>query len=116
MSKAALRALKEAVDAEEYEAALQKCDELLKECSETLEPQERFILLSTKGHVCIQLSKVDLGEKTLLEASKLVTNDIPQPQVQKLIGKIIWKIQVGNASYMKTDMSPAALQTASQGK
>ena len=32
MSKAALRALKEAVDAEEYEAALQKCDELLKEC------------------------------------------------------------------------------------
>ena len=84
MSKAALRALKEAVDAEEYEAALQKCDELLKECSETLEPQERFILLSTKGHVCIQLSKVDLGEKTLLEASKLVTNDIPQPQVQKL--------------------------------
>ena len=34
--------------------------------------------------MCIQLAKVDLGEKALLEASKLITKDIPQPQVQKL--------------------------------
>ena len=85
MSKAAaLRAIKEVVDAEQYETAMEKCDELLKDNSETLEPQERFMLFSTKGHVCIQLSKVDLGEKALLEASKLINKDIPQPQVQKL--------------------------------
>ena len=82
MSRAALREVKEAVDAEEYENALEKCDDLVK--GDNLEPQERFIVLSTKGHVCIQLAKVDLGEKALLEASKLITKDIPQPQVQKL--------------------------------
>ena len=82
MASHLLKELKQFVDASDFEAALASCEKLIAGHGETFDDQEKFIVLSTKGHCCIQLGKIEVGEKSLIEASKIPAT---VPQTQKIL-------------------------------
>lgn len=102
--KPTLREVKQKVDSEEFEPAM-KLAELavaltslsnISQCHRTdssfvlqlsdasLDAAEKFFLYSARGNCALQLGQVDVGEKSLLEASKLT--GAPTIQIQK-----VWK-------------------------